>query len=168
VNTYISWETDSAKSERCNMAALAEVRVADLSSDSSNYRAQDVTPAIFGNRTSLALPENVTFAVQAGTGKRGRGKQGRVFWIGLCEDQTAGSTMDVDRAAAIVAELNTLKDSVASDTGGTMVTLHRKAGGVVLDPATVTDIGTYGASDLTTDSMKNRLPNHKRHKKPRP
>lgn len=168
IDAYVAWEGASAKGQRSNTCALAEVRAADLTSPTANYAARNVSPAIFGSRPSQNLPENVTLAVQAGTGKRGRGQQGRVFWIGLCEDQTDGSQMISGRADDIVGALNTLKDSLNGTAGGTMVTLHSRLNGAPLNPRTSTNIGTYGVSDLTTDSMRDRLPNHRRHKRSTP
>lgn len=168
IDIYTTWETDTASDERSNTCALAEVRATDLTSSTANYRSSDINPAIFGSRASQALPENVTWAIQAGTGKRGRGQQGRVFWIGLCEDQTDGSTMVVARATAIVAAMNALLAAINGGSGGAMAILHRQLAGAPLNPATSSDIGTWGASDLTTDSQKNRLPNHRRHKRPTP
>lgn len=167
LGAFESWESTSAslrRSENVNLFRLVGTDLTSLTSDRVDF--QLVTP-VDGQVVSPVLPNNVTFAIKANIGERGKGRNGRKFWIGLAEDQVIGSTIDTAQADFIQSSLNTLiTDVSAAVPGAALGVIHTKNGPLPISPATFSAIDSFTYTDLTTDSQRDRLPGHKRHKKP--
>lgn len=167
LGAFESWESTSAslrRSENVNLFRLVGTDLTSLTSDRVDL--QLATP-VDGQVVSPVLPNNVTFALKANIGERGKGRNGRKFWIGLAENQVIGSTMDTAQADFIQSSLNTLITDVATAVSGAALgVIHTKNGPLPITPATFSAIDSFTYTDLTTDSQRDRLPGHKRHKKP--
>src|SRR5215475_4338565 len=77
----VSWETTDASPLRNDAVSLYEVVATDLTSLFGIRKSYDVSPVITGDLAN-PLPTNVTVALKADIGRRGRGTAGRSFWIG--------------------------------------------------------------------------------------
>src|SRR5215203_288643 len=159
---FYDWENLDAKNDRSASIELTHITAAALLSETAPYRARAVDPAVGGVLLSQALPLNVTLAVTAVTGSRGRGRQGRTFWIGLSETQVDENVITNTSQDNIVDDMNALKTAVEAVAGQELVVLHRYAAGELLPEATYSPIITYAVRDTTVDTQKNRLPNHRR------
>jgi hypothetical protein len=123
-----------------------------------------INPAIVGTSDSAALPANVTIAIKANIGTRGRGKSGRTFWVGLGESQVVNNELLPTPAAAIVAALNQL-NALMADIGEFLEGLvipHFVVGGVRPPSVGTSAVIGYSMANFVTDSQRDRLPGHKR------
>lgn len=165
-STFEAWEDTDGSTARSVSAHLIEVVVTDLTSLTTQKVTRAVSPVIDGTIGGDSLPNNATLAVKADINNRGRGKSGRVFWIGLAESQVTANTINTAARDAIVLALNNLRaDVLALDAAYHMVVVHRVVGGVRPAEADWSAIASFSTTDNTIDSQKNRLPNHKRHKR---
>jgi hypothetical protein len=81
--------------------------------------------------------------------------------IANSELQAAAGTALVDAMNALIADVQTLSTSYF------LSVIHRVVGGIKPPDASVTHILSYSLSDYALDSQKDRLPNHKKRRKPR-
>lgn len=161
-DAFYDWENATGKNQRANSVELTYITAADLSAPDGAYSARAIDPAVGGIMLSQALPLNNTLAVTAVTGTRGRGSQGRTFWIGLSENQVDENTVNAVNLGFILENMNDLLTAINAVTGWTLVILHRYAAGVRLAEATSSPIVVYAVRDTTVDTQSNRLPNHTR------
>jgi hypothetical protein len=166
LGAFESWEVNSGADFRSDQVDMFRLVGTDLTSlTSARVDLQLATP-VPGTDAGAVLPNNVTFAVKANIGERGKGRNGRTFWVGLSEAMVIGSIMNTATADGIQSALNTLiTDVAAAVPGAALCIIHTRAGGVPISPATSTDVQSYTYTDLTTDSQRDRLPGHKRHKR---
>lgn len=163
---FVAWFSTTAYQYLSNQLGLIEVIATDLTSLSGIRRVYPIEPALNGNISSGYLPANVTFAVKANIGTRGRGQNGRVYWATLCDDQVSFQTVNKTNADEIVAALNTLRTDIASVTGCDGLCIPHFVVGGVRPPSVGNSLVTsFSYSDLYIDSQRDRLPFHKKHKK---
>lgn len=167
VGVFLSWETDTAAPLRSNEVDLIRITATDLTSLTSGRVDDQLTAPVTGGVTSGALPANATFAVKASIGERGKGRNGRTFWVGLAESQVNGAELAVATADNIQTALNTLITDVSTGiAGASLCVIHTRVNGVPLTVATFSVIQAFVYTDVFVDSQRDRLPGHKRHKKP--
>ena len=164
-STFEDWEDTTAKSNRGANCELQEIVVTDETSLSTLRVTRGVVPPIVGTHGGDSLPNNATLAIKADINDRGRGKSGRIFWIGLTEGQVTANTINTTDRDSIVTALNTLIANVEALVAGYhLVTVHRVINGVRPAEADWARIASFSASDTTMDSQRTRLPGHKRRK----
>lgn len=162
-STFEGWEDTTAKPARGSNCQLEEIVIVDETSLTTQRVTRGVVPPIVGTHGGDSLPNNATLAIKADINNRGRGKSGRIFWIGLTEGQVTANTINTADRDVIVNALNTLRTNVtALDPGYDMVTVHREIGGVRPAEADYSVIASFSATDTTMDSQRTRLPGHKR------
>jgi hypothetical protein len=161
-NEFYDWENVDAKGDRSIEIELVYITAAALVAPDAPYNARAIDPAVGGMQPFDAAPLNVTIAITAITGTRGRGTQGRTFYIGLAEQNVSqnvvtNTTLDniMDDYAALLARIN-------GHGGWSLVVVHRFKNKVRLAEGTFSPIVTFGVRDTTVDTQKNRLPNHRR------
>lgn len=163
-----TWLDTDWKDEASNLWTANEVVLTNLNSLEGIRRVYPIEPPIAGTREVDALPANATIAVHGSTGTRGRGKSARWYWVGLAEDQVTGNSIVTARGNAIDAALNALLDTIA---GGPMfdgmAVPHLVVGGVRPPVAESEIIVKWSLSNYLMDSQVDRLPFHKKHKRPR-
>lgn len=146
--------------------ACHEIVLTSLDSITGPRRSIPISPPVPGALVVDPLPANATWAVKADIGRRGRGTAGRVFWIGLTEDQQVKNEVDPTAAGSIVDALNALRASVEGMTNfDGLCVPHMVVGGLRPDPASSDLVAQFVATDLTLDSQKDRLPFHKKKKR---
>lgn len=166
LGAFESWESTSASLMRSDQVSLFRIVGTDLTSLAAARVDLQLATPVDGQDVSPVLPNNVTFALKANIGERGKGRNGRTFWIGLGESFVVGSLMDTAHADSIQSALNTLiTDVAAAVPGASLAVLHQRQGGIPITPAVTSDILSFTYTDLTTDSQRDRLPGHKRHKR---
>jgi hypothetical protein len=162
---FQSWESATAAPLRNDTTELYEIVATDLTSLFGIRKSYPVSPPIVGTLAN-PLPANVTVAVKASIGRRGRGTNGRTFWIGMAEGQTAGDSIATISANLIVAALNTIKTTIASMTPIEGLCIPHFVVDHVRPPSVQADIvADYLLSDYYLDSQRDRLPGHKKHKR---
>lgn len=167
LTVFSTWESTIASDERSQEVSLVRMVGTDITSLTGARVDLPLVAPIAGQEVSPVLPANVTFAVKANIGERGKGRNGRKFWIGLAENMVVENTVDETRAGDIQSDLNQLITAInAGPPVATLGVIHTKQGPNPIEPATFSAIVNFAYTDLTIDSQRDRLPGHKRHKKP--
>lgn len=159
-------ETDWAPLAAAQVSALS-ITATSLHNLSGPRMTIGISPAIVGTSDGPALPANVTIAVKANIGTRGRGKSGRTFWVGLTETQVINNEIQPTAATAIVDAMNQLNELMA-DIGANLEGLcipHFVVGGIRPPSVGTSVVTSYSLANFVTDSQRDRLPGHKRAKR---
>lgn len=127
------------------------------------------SPTVPGVASGASLPNNVTIAVKLLTSLRGRSFRGRIYWPGLSSGMVSSDNILSASLTTMLAAVTAMLGPVPSSGNTARMTVvsyitnrvHRSTG---LDSQVVTVTST----DSVLDSMRNRLPNHKRRRTPRP
>lgn len=165
---FVSWFTTTAYQYINQAMGLFEIIATDLTSLSGIRKVYPISPELLGNITADPLPSNATFAIKANIGTRGRGQSGRLFWPSLSADQVTLDQLNKTNADELVTTMNTLRTSIAAVTGcDGLCVPHFMVGGVRPPSVSNSLIISYAYSDLYVDSQRDRLPFHKKHRKPR-
>lgn len=123
---------------------------------------------IQGTYVGTSSPANVTMAVKFIAPRRGRGISGRVFPIGIPEDVAGAGSLTSAYANNLVNSWAAFANEVETNSDCQHVIVHRVAGGVRLPVGTIDSVAGYAYTDLSIDSQKLRLPNHRKQKRPSP
>jgi hypothetical protein len=165
-STFIAWEDTTASLNRPTDVQMVEVIVTDLISLAGLRVTRTQVPSINGAIPTDSLPNSSTFAIKAEIGNRGRGMQGRTFWIGLVENQVSANTVNPTYRDDIVSSMESLRTSVEALVAGYhLAVLHKRANGAPLPVGVPTRVTSWSATDLTVDSQRTRLPGHRRQKR---
>jgi len=149
-----SWETNLSP-VISEAITLTETIATDLGSETG---AQVTDPGgISGAKTGFVLPDNVTVAVSFRTNQRGRSHRGRLFHVGLVDNQVLGDVLDAGVATSIFdAYTAFFADIAAAIPGATHVIVSRCQDGVWLPTAEKTTMTSIQV-EPTIDSMRKRL-----------
>lgn len=162
-----TWWQAGADSLMTNEAALTFMKAVDLTSLDTQIRTKSMNHA--GGTLLPAAPANSTFAIKFDTGKRGRGRAGRIFFPFFAEDAIDAFSIPAAALAAMIGYFNDLIAAApAAVPGASWVVVHRVVDGVRLPVGTTDAVIAAVATDPYLDSMKNRLPFHKRQKRTAP
>lgn len=143
-----------------------EIVLTDLGSLTGARKSYAISPGQAGLLAVASMPAFVTIAVKASVGHRGRGQNGRVFWIGLTEDQVILDRLVASVGPQILLALDTLNTDIAGVAPFTgLVVPHLKVAGVDMNPASSEPVLNFVLSDYVLDVQKDRQLNHKRKKK---
>lgn len=164
---FVDWEDATGKAQRGAGTFLDLVTVTDLTSLGSSRVTVPVSPAIAGSHDGAPAPNNVTCAIKHNTGVRGRGRQGRTFWLGMTETMYSANQIETATVTAITAAMLALRnDILALDPDYRMVVCHREVDGVPLAVGNTSEILSFDIADNILDSQRTRLPGHKRNRRP--
>lgn len=147
---------------------LQSIHLADLTTDSS--AAIDFTGGLplGGTIAEEPPPNNVAACISFRTAFRGRARRGRNYICGFSNSAVFSSTLNSEWMADVVDAYEALNPAV-SDEGFSHVVISRFSGSTIVDgikvptprvTALITPVTNYLFTDATSDSMKNRLPNH--------
>lgn len=144
------------------------VTATDLTSlAGERHRIERATP-VPGGGVGTSAPGNVAFCITKLTGSRGKGQQGRVFIGPLPDDAVTGDLASETWAGNYLADLNTVIDAIKAAKAGTQhVVLSRYEGGVKRPFGIGKLVTGMAPQNFYVDSQRDRLPFHKKHKKPR-
>lgn len=114
--------------------------------------------AISGEDPLPAMPNNVSIAVSFKTGRSGRSRRGRNYWLGILEANVSDNRLDGSVRAAILAYYGTMvgPEAVVGDT--IWGVYSRISGGVPRLVGLFTPITAVVFADSVVDSQRNRLP----------
>lgn len=154
------WNTDF-KGYFTNVNGMIRWRITDLSAQDAPVKEySDNNMGSAGIATQQA-PGHVTLAIKVGTAKRGRAYRGRIYHIGLLEDDINGNQVVGLVAIDLFEKYNKLILRTAQGTDYTFGVVSKRLNGVwrttgVFEPA------TYVAVDDNIDSQRRRLANRGR------
>ena len=162
---FVTWFTTYFSTVLSDQLSMFEIIGTDLTSLAGIRKAYGIDPALDGNLNAEYLPANVTFALKADIGKRGRGTSGRIFWPSIVDTQVVNNALDLTVAGSfitVMGHLITAMQGVAGMDG--LVVAHFVVGGARPPSVAGSPVIKYAYSDLWLDSQRDRLPEHKKHK----
>jgi hypothetical protein len=167
-NAIAAWLTASWAPVASSMWEVNQIILTDLNSLNGPRKSYPISPPIQGTDTAQAMPANATLAVKADVGRRGRGLAGRIFFIGLSEAAVQGNEVVSTGVASILTIYNTLNADIAAlPPFDGLAVPHRTVGGAHPNPASSDTVTNFLVTDNLIDSQKDRLPFHKKKRKPR-
>lgn len=147
--------------------SLYQLVATDLSSLDGLKVSRPISPAQPGTNVGAVGPNNVTMAVKLSPQTRGRGSAGRIFWPDIPEPSVTANTIDSTYAADVVAAVELLRSTIGTLWANTdLCVLSRFEAGVRRATGIGRTVLSVGITDALVDSMKNRLPGHKKQKRP--
>lgn len=166
LSTFEDWETTTASALRPTDVQLVNMVGSDLTSLTAKRHSRAVVPAVNGQLPQDSLPNNATISIKFDTGNRGRGQNGRQFWIGLGEAQVAANSLEPAVRDDMISALEALRASIeALVSGYRLVVLHRTVNHVKPSVAGTSNVIGFAMADLKIDSQRTRLPAHKRRRR---
>lgn len=148
---------------------VAEIVVTDLSSITGPRRSFIPAAPIVGTAVGDSVPANATIAIKFDIGTRGRGVNGRMFWVGLSEADTTANEVTTAALTAILSAIDALRTAVEAGAGLEGLAIpHYVVGGVRPAICTSSVVLAVVAADGLIDSQRDRLPRHKKHKRSTP
>jgi len=163
----VTWLTDEWAAQAAPSWFASEVVITDENSLSGPRKSYGLGTDIVGTQVGDALPANCTIALKEVIGTRGRGKSGRIFWVGLAEAQVTGDAINPSVATALEAAGEALRTGIEGLglPWGNLVVPHLVVGGVRPSTADKSIVESIALTDNVMDSQRDRLPFHMRHKK---
>lgn len=163
------WLTASWKPLSSQDWSANQILLTDLGGATGKRLSYPIDPIIVGSGVDNAMPANVTLAVKADIGIRGRGRSGRLFWVGLGESAVDGNLVVEAARTGIIAAMEALNTAIEGLTAfNGMVVPHsfETTAGVQhhLNPAESAPIVSFALTDNSIDTQKDRLPFHKKRK----
>ncbi len=138
----------------------------DLTSLAGERFVQPFPSPTVGGNVAPSLPNNVAWSVQKQTGNRGKGKQGRIMWGPIPDTEVENDQVTDVYAGAVVADITAFVDAIKLTHGGIdHVIVHRREGPNKLPEGLPIIVHSIGYTNTFTDSMKDRLPQHKKRSK---
>lgn len=162
IDVFVAVENSDLTNLRSSDMTTTGYRATDLTSLSgaSVFRGTDIHNA----GVAAGVPVNSSFAIKLDTGLRGRGRNGRTFWIGIKEGDVDVGKVHSDYADGIVNAIGALKDAINAVSDWQMCVLHKVRDGAPLNPYEQDPVQRVAYTDLFLDSQKLRLPMHKKRK----
>jgi hypothetical protein len=169
-STISDWLTSDWKPLSSQDWSANQIIMTDLGGPVGKRMSFAVDPEVIGSDVAQAMPANVTAAVKFDTGIRGRGRSGRMFWIGLSEAGVDANQLIPGSTSGILAALNNLNALITAldvFTGMVVPNSFQTRSGIQhhLNPATSNLVEAFAFTDNLVDSQKDRLPFHKKHKR---
>jgi hypothetical protein len=148
------WE-DNVKTLVATSVTLKEIQVQDLTVEDGIGTSLVVLAS--GANPDAVLPSNVTLSVSFRTGQTGRSFRGRLYHIGLCEEQVNGDTLASGVQSGIITAYSAMFDDITTAMPDVLhAVVSYCSNGDWRATAVVTPITTYVVDD-TIDSMRRRL-----------
>lgn len=163
LGTYSTWEAAWAASRRASNVNLTLLVGRDLTTATSLSLEQ--VEDLAGTDTGQHLPNNVTVAIKAVTGFRGRSFRGRTYWIGLTATylEANGSFINATEAGRLIDAMNALR-TAAWPNSAQLVVFSRRHDNAWRTTGVATPIERYVLTDEVVDSQRRRLPGHNIHR----
>ena len=154
-NTIFTWQ-GSLRPIVSNDVTLLEVSVVDQSVQNGVASLLAPTTNNTGQNLSPMMPNGTTVAVKRATGQTGRSFRGRIYHIGLTEEQVLRNNVTPSIVTALTAAYNDFIDAYES-IKCEWVVASRVANGAPR-PIGVTTPVTGCSTNPTIDSQRRRLP----------
>lgn len=164
-NCVLAWETNVAPVTTSDWALIEAVATNQEATDSTKQIWKPALP-IQGEIVLPSGPVNASFAIKFGMPRRGRGISGRIFAVGLPEQEIGPGSITSAHANLLVAAWRDFATDVETAVSCEHVVVHRVINGIRPPTGTPEAVSSYSYTDLSLDSQKLRLPNHKKQKRP--
>lgn len=154
----VTWWTDFIAPGVTEQLLLTGVNLTDLTTAISPGVFVPVVPAVPGEGTSPAEPNNVSLCVSFRTAFRGRSARGRNYVVGLQNSQVTNSHVDAGVADFFITAYQQLQGAGDFVAGLEWGVLSRFSGGDPRTTALFRPIIAVTVVDNTLDSQRRRLP----------
>lgn len=155
-DALLAYETQFGSVARSNQAALQNVIVRDLTTQSAPAVIRQPGAPIVGQVATQPMPGNVTVAVKWNTALRGRSFRGRTYHIGLVASGVAGDQLVPATLNDLLARYAQLRTSINGVAGCTMGVVSFAHNNFWRDAGLFTPI-TSATIDPNLDSQRRRL-----------
>ena len=153
---------------RSNSTSLIQTTARDLTTQTSNVVVVPYPGShAAGTDTSQQLANGVTKAFTARSGLSGRSQRGRIFTVGIAQEQI--STTDPNQLIAAYLSLWTgflnalITDISTANAAWSLVVISRFHNGAPRGAGQVTPILSWGTANSFLDYQRRRAPGHGRH-----
>jgi len=154
IDTFEDWEENTAKSLRSTSCILTGISARNMTEEDSYIVERPLT--IAGTVGNPILPANVTFCLKGGTGLAGRSFRSRHYWIGMCENQVVGQTVELSLANGALAAIEQLATDLSFGSRN-LVVVSRYHDNAPRETAVITDITSWSYTDRIVDTQRRRL-----------
>lgn len=161
IDAFIAWETAHGVNMRAATTGLQRVTCTDLSTATGAVVDRQVIPELDGTSPGLQAPNNVTLAFAIRTPLRGRSYRGRIYHVGMPNNQILGNLIVGPTLTSWVGAYSLLLSLGVAPIFHLGV-LSRHNGGVRLATCVWTQATAFTANQQL-DSQRRRLPGHNRH-----
>lgn len=140
-----------------NTVSLIEVKLTDLTTAFAPVVNHSAGLPLTGDRVSASLPNSVALVLTKRTGLRGRSFRGRVYQVGLCEDQVTANAVIGTSLTGLVASWNNNIEITTAGATWEMGVVSRFENNIPRTEGLFTEITNF-STDGRVDSMRRRLP----------
>jgi hypothetical protein len=137
--------------------SLTEIRITDLTTEFAPGIGYTTGLPIVGTHVSTSLPNNVSVTMTKRTNYRGRAYRGRIYHIGLGENQVTDNKVAPATLTSLLAAYTGILSINADGVASPLVVVSKYQGGLPRAGALVTPVVNF-ASDGIIDSQRRRLP----------
>lgn len=152
-----TWFGASMKTQVSNACSLTNVKITDLTFQNAPGIDYSVGLPIVGTVSNESLPNNVSLSIAKRTIFRGRSYRGRVYQVGLCENQVTGNTVIAGTKTALLAAWELVKSFTISGSVYNLVVVSKYSGGAARSEGLTTPVLNFSTDGLI-DSQRRRLP----------
>lgn len=156
-NACAAWRDAELRPLQASAVQLREVYVTDQSAVDAPTFSLALSPPLAGGVAADPLPNNCSLCISFRTANRGRSARGRLYHIGLAENQQVASSVLGSVANALLAAYQALPSYVAP-VGWQMAVISKTLNKVARTEGFKYPITTIGIVDLVIDSQRRRLP----------
>jgi len=150
-----AWTTHM-KVLQSNGLTLETIEATDVSVDAGAQYTLSVGAS--GTHTAPALPNNVTWAIKFTSGLTGRSNRGRMYFLGLVEDQVDSNTVTIAASSGILTGIEGFFAEIQADEDAFHVIVSYCNAGAWRTTAVTNEVSGYSYFDTTVDSQRRRLP----------
>jgi hypothetical protein len=140
-----------------NSVQFAGVKATDLTTQTSASVTQLAPPGTSGRDPNAPLPAGVTKAIKLNTAARGHSAHGRLYFIGLTENDFIDNQITVAKRDAIVSGWADTIFAVAGSSSAAPVIVSLCHNNVWRTTGTIEFVLSLGCSNLNLDSQRRRL-----------
>lgn len=154
LDVFEQWNAGSNLALQSNQTILTNIRAFDLTTETGTVVDREITVNNVGNIANIAEPGVVTVAIKKASNTRGRGSQGRFFWIGIPEQAVEGNQITSAIRGGLIQAANTLLTNLTAE-GFTLVVVSLCQNNVWRTTGTTTAVTGFSV-DTAVDSQVRR------------
>lgn len=151
------WWANNLSTLVSSTVLLREVAVADLTTQDGGTASYVNSPLVGGSNVNESCTNNTAITVSLKTAGRGRSRRGRIYHIGLTENNIADNRVSQVALDALLVAYAKLRDP-AVISAGQLVVLSRWFNGDKREVASAATVTSMAFTDQVVDSQRRRLP----------
>ena len=153
----VDWWNANLKGYSPSTLQLINVKLTDLSTQTSPVVNYAVSLPLVGTAGSPSLPNSVACVITKRTALRGRSFRGRIYHAGLGEGQVTGNSVSPSHVTALITAYNLAKQFNNAPITWVLCVISRMTNNAYRSSAEITHV-TALTCDGVVDSQRRRLP----------